>query len=167
MAFLLFLHRPVLVCIAFALSLSTPARCFAGETRNLAQVCADYGVSETTNTMLHATERNAKGFGSLFFLARSDAAQTQAMDNLWKSLAKTQFVEVRTEEPKEPCIFIVLNTGTSSKDRPVEEIWVDSEGLLHFLADHNKRPREFMVFKGPEAASWARDTMNTRGRPLK
>lgn len=88
------------------------------------------------------------------------------MDKLWEALAKTQFLEMRTEEPKEPFLFIVLNTGVSSKIPPMEEFWVDAEGQLHFLADHNKRPREFMVFKGPEVAAWARQAVATSGRNI-
>lgn len=158
--------RRLCLAIVFALGIAALSSGHGAEARTLAQVCADYGVSQSKNTMLHGTERLAKGTGRLFFLARVDAGQAQAMDKLWEALGKTRFLEMRTGEPKEPYIFIVLNTGTHSKMSPVEEFWVDADGNLFFLADHNKRPREFMVFKGPEAAAWARQAIDTYGKTI-
>lgn len=139
--------------------------CPAEETRTLAELCADFGVSEETNTMLHATERDTKGFnGRTFFLPGPNPAQSAEIPRLWQALAKTKYIETRIKEPKEPSTFIVLNTGKSSKMPPVEEIWIDADGFLHFLPNHSKRPREFMVFSGPEVVAWAAENMKTYGQ---
>jgi len=139
--------------------------CPAEETRTLAELCTDFGVSEETNTMLHATERDAKGYhGRMFSMFRGNSQQTQAIDKLWQALAETKFVEIRTREPATPTVLIVLNTGMSSKMLPRVGIWVDPDGFLHFLTDREKRPREFMVFSGREVVAWTAENMKTYGQ---
>lgn len=130
---------------------------------SLAEEIARHGVSESNNTFMHAMERDKDKNRRLFTLWRS--GDVGAMVELWKALAKAKYMDMQRGEPKAPYIFAVLNTGTTWVARPVEEFWVDPNGVAYFMADDKEEPRLFFRYKAPELWKWAWKHMQN-GRDL-
>lgn len=130
--------------------------------KSLAQVITENGVAEKLNTFGFVEERIAGGHtGRLFQINTAEHRSA-----VWQALRKSQYAETRQSEPKAPYFFVVLNTGSTSRDRPVEEFWIDSLGFAHFLVEQNSPTRVFLVFRAPELLGLLTKHVEQFGKPL-
>jgi hypothetical protein len=104
------------------------------------------GVNEENNNFGHALERTPDNSSERIFLFVRPDQKSQ----IWSALKQTKYLGFSTNEPKEPYIIVVLNTGNNSFALPVAEFCVDSQHKA-FLTTHDKAPdSQFVVFQASE-----------------